>query len=657
MNRAKFRILAFTATILFFIISIHAIAFSKSLFGKSLAQSTNTRHTEVSINGGMFLINGQPTYKGRTWNSLQIEGLLLNSRMVQGIFDDLNRETRDKWKYPDTGKWDPKRSTNEFVMAMAEWRQHGLLAFTLNLQGGSPQGYSKEQPWHNSAFTSKGKLRRAYTKRLEKVLDRADELGMVVILGIFFFGQDQRLADETAVKKAVDNTINWLFDKCYTNILIEINNECNVRYDHAILKPDRVHELILRVKNHRRNGRRFLVSTSYGGGRVPDSNVVRTADFLLLHGNGVKEPQRIIEMVEQTRNVPGYRPKPILFNEDDHYDFDQRINNMFAAISSYASWGFFDFRRSGEGFEEGFQSVPVNWSISSERKRNFFEKLKEITGERGSDDAEKPSLVEPNTILVKLAGDFKFTEGPAVDAKGNIYFTDIPNNRIHKWSVRSQLSIVRENSGGANGLFFDKTGNLLACEGGNRRLVSIDAKGEVTVLADRYDNKKLNSPNDLWPDPKGGIYFTDPRYGKRDNLEQDGEHVYYLTPDRKKLIRVIDDMVRPNGLIGTPDGRLLYVTDPGDKQTFVYTINANGTLSDKKLFAPEGSDGMTIDNEGNVYLTGNAVSVYNSNGNKIETIEIPERPANVCFGGKDKQKLFITARTSLYSVKMRIKGL
>ena len=283
---------------------------------------------------------------------------------------------------------------------------------------------------------------------------------------------------------------------------------------------------------------------------------------------------------------------------------------------------------------------------------------------------ETSSLVVQGAKVEKLAGGFKFTEGPAADAKGNVFFTDIPNNRIHKRSVDGKLSTFRENSGGANGLFFDKQGNLLVCEGGRRRLVFIDTKGNVTVLADKYDGKRLNSPNDLWLDPKGGIYFTDPRYGKTDDLEQDGEHVYYLTPDRKKLIRVIDDMVKPNGVIGTPDGKLLYVTDHGSDKTFVYTINADGTLSNKKLFAPESSDGMTIDNQGNVYLTSmpsrtlssydtglNPVSVYNSAGQKIETIEIPERPANVCFGGRDKQTLFITAQTSLYSVRMRVKGL
>jgi gluconolactonase len=183
--------------------------------------------------------------------------------------------------------------------------------------------------------------------------------------------------------------------------------------------------------------------------------------------------------------------------------------------------------------------------------------------------------------------------------------------------------------------------------------VSIGRNGRKTVLADKYDNKQLNSPNDLWADAKGGIYFTDPRYGSRDSMEQGCECVYYLSPDHKKLIRVIDDMVRPNGIIGTADGKTLYVADHGGGKTFVYTINEDGTLSNKKLFAPEGSDGMTIDNEGNIYLTTKVVAIYNKNGEKIETIEVPEQPANICFGGKDKQTLFITARTSLYSVRMR----
>jgi gluconolactonase len=270
--------------------------------------------------------------------------------------------------------------------------------------------------------------------------------------------------------------------------------------------------------------------------------------------------------------------------------------------------------------------------------------------------AAQQAVTAQDAKVEKLAGGFNFVEGPAADAQGNIYFTDITNNRIHKWSLDGQLSTFRENSGGANGLYFDKDGNLLACEGGGRRLVSIDEQGQVKVLADSYQGKKFNSLNDLWIDPKGGVYFTDPRYGNRDGMEQDGEHVYYLSTDRKKLIRVIDDMVRPNGLIGTPDGKLLYVADHSDRKTFVYTVNEDGTLSNKKLFAPEGSDGMTIDNDGNVYLTTNAVSVYNPKGQKIETIKVPEQPANVTFGGKNNQILFITARTSLYSIPMRVKG-
>lgn len=271
--------------------------------------------------------------------------------------------------------------------------------------------------------------------------------------------------------------------------------------------------------------------------------------------------------------------------------------------------------------------------------------------------AGKSSVVAPGANIEKVASGFVFTEGPAVDAVGNLFFTDIPESRIYKYSADGKLSTFHENSGRANGLFFDTDGNLLACAGGARQLVSIDPQGKVTVLADKYDGKRLNSPNDLWIAPQGGVYFTDPRYGPRENLEQDGEHVYYLSPDRNKLIRVIDDMVRPNGLIGTPDGKLLYVTDHGGRKTYKYSINADGTLSDKRLFAPEGSDGMALDNEGNVYLTTNAVLVYDSSGNKTETIEVPEVPSNLCFGRGDNQTLYITARTSLYCLSMRVKGL
>ena len=270
-----------------------------SLFGLVMALPPDSsgrpvsRKTEVSIQGDTFRINGHPTYAGRVWKGHRIEGLLFNARLVQGIFDDLNPATRPRWAYPDTGRWDPERNTREFIAALPEWRRHGLLAFTLNLQGGSPEGYSRAQPWHNSALAETGHLRPDYMARLERLLDRADALGMAVILGVFYFGQDERLKDEAAVVRALDQAIDWVLDHGYRNVLLEINNECNVRYDHTILQPDRVHELIQRAKARQRHGRRLLVSTSYGGGTLPGPNVVRHADFLLLHGNGVHDPERI----------------------------------------------------------------------------------------------------------------------------------------------------------------------------------------------------------------------------------------------------------------------------------------------------------------------------------------------------------------------------
>ena len=335
---------------------------------------TADRKTTVTIVGDAFHINGKPTYAGRSWNGKKIEGLLMNSRMVQGTFDDLNPETRKRWAYPDTKEWDPERNTKEFLGAMPEWRKHGLLAITLNLQGGSPEGYSKDQPWHNSAFTEDGSLRPEYLKRLERILDKADELGMVAILGIFYFGQDERLKDEAAVLRAFDAALDWLVSKGYRNVLVEADNECNVRYDHAILKPERVHELIERA---RKKG--FLAGTSYGGGTVPKENVVRASDFLLMHGNGVKEPAKIAEMVRKARAVPGFRPMPILFNEDDHFDFDKAECNFTAAIGEYCSWGYFDPGKND--YADGYQSPPVQWGLNTERKMAFFAKVREITGE------------------------------------------------------------------------------------------------------------------------------------------------------------------------------------------------------------------------------------------------------------------------------------
>ncbi len=286
-------------------------------------------------------------------------------------------------------------------------------------------------------------------------------------------------------------------------------------------------------------------------------------------------------------------------------------------------------------------------------------------------------LVAPSAQVEQLAGGFGFTEGPASNAQGDLYFTDIPNNRIHKWSVNGRLTTFRDNTGGANGLFFYHGGNLLSCEGIGRQVTSISPDGKVTVLADGYQGKKLNSPNDLWVDPKGGMYFTDPRYGRmsldadgnvhwtnpqhddQGKLEQDGFHVYYLPPAQKEhvsLVRVAADVLMPNGVVGTADGKRLYVADTGAGKTYVYRIHNDGSLADRRVFAPIGADGMTVDERGNVYLARNVVHVYSPEGEKITTIDVPEAPSNVCFGGTDRQTLFITARKGLYAIRMNVRG-
>jgi gluconolactonase len=271
-------------------------------------------------------------------------------------------------------------------------------------------------------------------------------------------------------------------------------------------------------------------------------------------------------------------------------------------------------------------------------------------------------VIAPDANVEKLSGIFAFTEGPASDPKGNVYFTDQPNDKIYIWSAEGKLSVFLTGCERSNGMYFDADGvTLLACADLHNRLVAISPDGKITPVIEKYNGKKFNATNDLWRDPKGGIYFTDPYY-KRNywtdaNRGQDGEHTYYLAPDRKTVIRVTEDLTQPNGIIGTPDGKLLYVADIGASKTYVYTINPDGTLSNKKLFCDMGSDGMTIDNEGNVYLTGNGVTVFNPAGEKIEHIRIPEPwTANVCFGGKDQDTLFITASKSLYAVKMRTRG-
>ena len=261
----------------------------------------------------------------------------------------------------------------------------------------------------------------------------------------------------------------------------------------------------------------------------------------------------------------------------------------------------------------------------------------------------------------QVAADYKFTEGPAVDAQGNVFFTDQPNNRIMKWSTDGTVSVFMDSAGRANGLFFDRQGNLIACADAQNQLWQISPDKQVKVLVNDFNGKRLNGPNDLWVDPRGGIYFTDPYY-QRDywthtEKEIENERVYYLAPDKKTLTPVATDLVKPNGIVGTADGKQLYVADIGDEKTYVYQIDDDGSLSDKQLFTDMGSDGMTLDSEGNLYLTGQGVTVFDKQGKQIEHIEVNEGwTANVCFGGKERTTLFITAMKSLYTLEMRVKG-
>lgn len=350
--------------------------FSCLLFAACNHTETFKPATQITIENEKFLINGRPTFEGRTWQGYPVEGLLPNSRMVQGVFDDLNPETVSRWNYPDSGEWDPERNNKEFIEAMDLWHDHGLMAFTINFQGGSPEGYSSSQPWENNAFEPDGTLRKDYASRMERIIKKADQLGMIVILGIFYFGQDERLASESAVVKAADQVAEWIAGHGYKNILIEVANECNNKaYSHEIIKPDNVSDLILRLKKRLPD---VPVSVSFNGNTIPPDEIVNVSDYIILHGNGVHDPARISEMVEQVRALPSFRPMPIVFNEDDHFDFGKPENNYAAATKAYASWGYFDFRMKNEGFDEGYQSVPVNWGISSDRKRAFFTKTKEI---------------------------------------------------------------------------------------------------------------------------------------------------------------------------------------------------------------------------------------------------------------------------------------
>lgn len=279
---------------------------------------------------------------------------------------------------------------------------------------------------------------------------------------------------------------------------------------------------------------------------------------------------------------------------------------------------------------------------------------------------DKRGIVAKGAELVKVKDGFSFTEGPAVNRFGDVYFTDQPNDEIYLWNSNSnQITLFKEGAGRSNGLYVKLNGNVVAAADLNNELWEIDPKtGKETILVPSFRGKKLNGPNDIWIRPMGGLYFTDPLYprpywegirGKE--MQQDGQHVYYLSEDRSELFRVTGDLKQPNGIIGTPDGKHLFVADIGDKKTWKYDIQEDGYLTNKTLFCEMGSDGMTIDERGNVYLTGKGVTVFDKNGEQIAHIPVPENwTANVTFGSLTRNVLFITAMGSVYTLKMKHRG-
>ena len=274
-------------------------------------------------------------------------------------------------------------------------------------------------------------------------------------------------------------------------------------------------------------------------------------------------------------------------------------------------------------------------------------------------NASQPLFNQDSLKLV--SNQFKFTEGASVDKSGNVYFTDQPNDKIWKYTLDGKLEVFLSPAGRANGTMVDKKGNLIVCADEHNQLWSIDRNKKVKVLLSGYEGKNLNGPNDIWLDANGGIFFTDPYYQRdywtRTSAELPKESVYYVKKGSGKAKLVADDIKQPNGIVGTPDGKFLYVSDIGDGKTYRYAIGTNGELSNRKLIVNLGSDGMVLDAEGNIYLSGKGVSIFSKDGTKIGHIDIPENwVGNVCFGGKKKDMLFITASKSLYKIKMNVKG-
>lgn len=343
------------------------------------------RSTAVSIQGNVFHINDKPTYPGRFYKGSKVEGQLFTSRMVNCIINDQNPETRGMWAYAD-GPWDPERNTREFIAMLPVYRSHGLTSIAFNIQGGSPMGYGWHQPWHTSGYTRDGRLLPDYRARLIRVLDAADKAGMVVVLGYFYISATPALADEAAVIRAADEVTDLVCNGGYANVMIEVGNEADIpRWPYDIIKPARSHELVARVQSRsagrvRTGAGHLLVSTSFATGDALPGKLLEAADYVLYHGNGLATPDAVRARAKAIRATPGYRGQPLLINEDDHFDFDRPDNNMLAAAEEYSGWGYFDYRQIRERFEDGYQSLPVDWGINSARKKGFFGLLADVTG-------------------------------------------------------------------------------------------------------------------------------------------------------------------------------------------------------------------------------------------------------------------------------------
>lgn len=356
--------------------------------------------TKISIIGEMFAIDGIATHKGRDWKGHKVEGLLFNNRVVQALFDDENPDTVHQWAYPDTGVWDAERNLTEFCAALPEYKSKGCDAVTINLQGGMPITKTETvQPWLNTAIAPDGSLKPAYMDRLTRLLQAADAAGIIVIVGYYYFGQDKYITDEDAVKAGVVNVTDFLLETGLQNLLIEINNECDIpHYKHPILGAARVHELIALAKSRMTPDRAILTSTSFAGGAyhmgfwdgrrdmsdvdamdkgIPTDAALEVSDFVLVHTNEMNMPNTR-EVINRTRAKVAFKaaPMPVVINEDSIC-----VTNLFAGVEVYAPWGYYD--QGDNNYRDGYQSVPVNWGINTPNKRAFFDAVAEVTGKNG----------------------------------------------------------------------------------------------------------------------------------------------------------------------------------------------------------------------------------------------------------------------------------